>query len=589
MGWYKHIRPAWWFPRFPVFHNYSQDIGRRDLIAGLTVALFTIPQAMAYALIAGFPPAVGITTAVVASILGAVGGSSEFLVNGPTNAISVMLAANFALYAGKGNPLQQIILLTLMVGTVQIIAGVFRLGRLIRFVSDPVVAGFTAGAGIYIAANQLPAVLGIEKAKLVTNLWEWAPAHNCLYDFLRTLASLHQAHGLSVVVGGGTLLLIWGFHWFGAYLRQRLPVPFLAVITATLITYLMNWGGAEANVKLVQDIQPITREIPQIVWPKIDFSELPYLFDSVIAISLLGSLEAIAIGKMLADRVGHPFGASRQLIGEGICNIGVALVGGFASSGSFTRTAVIFESGAVTRFSVIFSGILVLGIVFLFAPVANHIPIPALAGTLIYVGLKLVNVTRLKQLMQATAADRVALLTTLGSVLFVQRLESALFLGIAVALFMTLRRAEHFILVSLEAGPDGSWSEAPCNRPHYPEIMAVALRGELFFAGATNLEYELKRILWRGTRFLVLNLAHAYHLDVTCAGAIALVAREARAHGGRLILAEITQDAYETFERAGLLQELSEDMIFRSQTILQSSTIHAIGCAKNLLNNANPI
>ena len=118
-----------------------------DLIAGLTVALFTVPQAMAYALIAGFPPSVGIITAIVASILGAAFGSSEFLVNGPTNAISVMLASNAAILASHGDPKQLVILLTLMIGVGQCIAATVRLGTFTRFVSEPVLVGFTAGAG----------------------------------------------------------------------------------------------------------------------------------------------------------------------------------------------------------------------------------------------------------------------------------------------------------------------------------------------------------------------------------------------------------------------------------------------------------
>src|SRR5688572_7447679 len=148
------------FPFVRTLRGYGTSALRPDLVAGLTTALFAVPQAMAYALIAGFPPASGIATAVAASILGAAFGSSEFLINGPTNAISVMLAANAALFAAQGDAVQAIVLMTLFIGVVQCIAGLARVGTLTRFVSEPVLIGFTAGAGAYIVVNQLPSFLG---------------------------------------------------------------------------------------------------------------------------------------------------------------------------------------------------------------------------------------------------------------------------------------------------------------------------------------------------------------------------------------------------------------------------------------------
>jgi SulP family sulfate permease len=270
----------------------------------------------------------------------------------------------------------------------------------------------------------------------------------------------------------------------------------------------------------------------------------------------------------------------------GVCNIGAALVGGFASSGSFTRTAVIFESGAVTRLSVIFSGILVLVIVLLFAPAANYIPIAVLAGTLIHVGLKLVHVGRVKMLLETTVADRIVLLTTFLGVLLVQRLEYALFLGVGMAVFQALRRAEGFKLVLLQEDRDGSLHEHPLDTSHCPELMIIDVQGELFFASADKLERLLKRIFHRGTRFMVLRPSHAYNMDATCAEAIAQVAREARTQGGRLILAGVKPGMYGTLERAGLVRELGPETIFRHEPALLGATFRAIHFAERLLAEA---
>ena len=197
-----------WFPLVGITRAYTALTLRRDLLAGLTVALFTIPQAMAYALIAGFPPAAGIATAVVASILGAAFGSSEFLINGPTNAICVMLASNAAILASNGDPRQAVILLTLMIGVMQCLAALFRMGAFTRFVSEPVLTGFTAGAGIYIAVNQLPSALGIAKADVSKTIAGWEPPSNALFDLIRTLLSSSHTQATTVAVAFGTFALV---------------------------------------------------------------------------------------------------------------------------------------------------------------------------------------------------------------------------------------------------------------------------------------------------------------------------------------------------------------------------------------------
>jgi SulP family sulfate permease len=549
------------------------------LIAGLTVALFTIPQAMAYALIAGFPPSAGITTAIVASILGAAFGSSEFLVNGPTNAISVVLGATLAVHASRGNAIEQIVVITLLTGIIQFVGAAFRLGTITRFVSEPVLAGFTAGAGIYIAVNQLPAVLGLQKAAMVKTFWNWVPPQNCLFDFARTMASLPRAHWVTFAFGIGTFALVRVLFWLEPRTGRRLPAPFITVVVMSIVAYFAPGAG----LKLVKDIQPIAREIPHFVMPVLRFPDVFGLLGTALAISVIGSVEAIAIGKLLAARVGHPFSASRQLVGEGLCNIGAALVGGFASSGSFTRTAVIFDSGAVTRLSVIFSGALVLVLVVLFAPAANYVPIAVLAGTLIHVGLKLVNVVRLKLLLQTTAADRTVLLTTFAGVLLMPQLEYALFIGIGMAVFQALHRAEGFKLVMLKEDLDGKLTECPVDFTHKPELVIIDVQGELFFASADGLKQRLYAVLRRRTRFIVLRLAHAYNMDATCAEAVGEVAREAQARGGRLILADVKPGMYGTLERAGIVDELGRDTVFRHEPTLLSASYKAIRYAETLL------
>ncbi|HEX5660085.1 MAG TPA: SulP family inorganic anion transporter, partial [Polyangiales bacterium] len=225
-------------PFLATFRGYGTAQLRPDLIAGVTVALFTVPQAMAYALIAGVPPAAGIATAVAASILGAAFGSSEFLINGPTNAISVMLAANAALFAAHGDPVSAVWSLTLLVAAVQLAAALLRVGRFTRFVSEPVLTGFTAGAGVYIVVNQLPAFLGIDKRAIAKTVWGVELPRCALTDLLQLSSSLGHTHLATLALSVLTFLMVRAVqNNLEPRLGRRLPAPFFAVVVTTLLTW----------------------------------------------------------------------------------------------------------------------------------------------------------------------------------------------------------------------------------------------------------------------------------------------------------------------------------------------------------------
>jgi SulP family sulfate permease len=565
--------------------GYPAAWARRDAIAAVTVALFTIPQAMAYALIAGMPPAAGIWAAVVASILGSAFGSSEFLVNGPTNAMSVLLAANVGLFAAHGDPIGSIVLVTAMIGVIQLGAAALRLGRFTRFVAEPVLTGFTAGAGVYIAVNQLPAFLGLSRANMATTIAGWHPPSNVVFDLVRALLSLAHINPVAIAVGAATFLGVRALQALEERAGRRIPAPFLAVAAATAAAWALGLGEPDQGLRklaLVRDIEPLRRGLPSVVWPHLDPGRVQALLAPAFALGLLGAVEAIAIGKVLASRAGHDFSANRQLVGEGACNIGAALIGGFASSGSFTRTVVNFEAGAVTRLSCIASGFVVLAIVLAFAPAANYVPIAALAGVLVHIGVKLVNVSRLRVLFQTTIGDRATLLTTLIGVLLLAQLQYALFAGIAVSVLQALRRAEGFKIALLEIDGSGHFIEKPLLASHVAEVVALSLQGELFFAAAEELERRLRVLFGNGTRFLVLRLTHAYNLDATTAQSLTQVAREAQARGGRLVLSGVRPGLYGTFERSGVIEELGQDAVFRHDDEILASTRRAIAYAESL-------
>jgi sulfate permease, SulP family len=324
--------------------------------------------------------------------------------------------------------------------------------------------------------------------------------------------------------------------------------------------------------------------LPEIRLPKIDLLDVRNLAVAALSIAAMGSVEAIAIGKVLAGRAAHPFEANRQLFGEGMANLGAALVGGFASSGSFSRTAVNFEAGAATRISAVLSGVLALLTVVAFAPAANVIPIAALAGTLVHVGLRLVDVGRMRAMFSTTPGDRAVLLVTFVGVLLVEHLETALILGVWLSLFFALRRAEGFKLRTMKFDAEGALSELAEGEAGKPgEVTVLNLQGELFFAAADELQSGLLKWLnSTGERFLVLRLQEAYNMDATAAIALGHVAQEAKRRGGRLVLCGVRPGMLGTLERSGVTAMLGAEAIFPHEREMLASTRRATDFARSL-------
>ncbi len=573
-------------PIVQTLRSYERGYLRGDLTAALTVALFAIPQSMAYALVAGVPPVHGLYAAIVACILGAAFGSSNFLIDGPTNAISVMLAANLGLLAGGGDPVAVMLAITVLTGLLQVAVGVSKLGSITRFVSMPVLNGFTAGAGIYIVAGQLPAMFGFpsKPPPLLIGALELEPT--CLTKIAGTVLNLHQTNIAALCLALGTFAVIRTIRWFETRSGKRLPATLIGIAAATLTCELLGLGDASAGahkVQIVQDIQEITRTLPTFQIPNFMAVSPQELLGPATTIAILGSIEAIAIARTLADRSGQDFDPNQQLIGEGVANIGTGLFGGITSSGSFTRSAVNFEAGAVTRMAGVLCGLLVLVLLLAFAPAANRIPIAALAGSLLHVALILVNPKKVRTSMITTRADRWGLLVTLGGVLVLAHLEQALILGIAVSMAMVTRRAHRFELHRLHL-EDGEFHESELDGPREGESIAVIdVQGELFFAAVDAFERELRPFTTGGTQFLILRLRNARNLDSTVCEGIVRIADAMRRSGGQIVFSGVPKGTAGTLQRAGVIAILGDRALFPTEGRVYRSTRHAVEWAQGRL------
>ena len=337
---------------FHLGFSYSADTARRDLVAGATVAAIAIPQAMAYALIAGVDPKFGLYSAIVVTLIASIFGSSSHLINGPTNAISLVVFSSLIGFDARFDAYQAMFLLGIFVGVIQILIAVFKLGDLTRYISESVVLGFMAGAGLLVAIGQVGNFLGVAKTG--------GNGHSVLVHFWETVAQSGAFSPYAIGLGLGTLLAALLLR--RVINRYKLPQMdmLVALIIASAVATYFGWSTPKSDGKtIISVVGTVPAALPSFHIPEINFEWVTRLAGSALAISFLGLLEALAVAKSIATHTRQPLDYNRQCLAEGIGN----LVGGFfqslPGSGSLTRSAINYQSGAITRMSGIYASLIV--------------------------------------------------------------------------------------------------------------------------------------------------------------------------------------------------------------------------------------
>jgi SulP family sulfate permease len=398
-------------PLFLLSLRYDRGRLRRDLVAGLTVATVAVPQAMAYALLAGVSPVYGLYTAIVMTALGSLFGSSPHLINGPTNAISLVV---FGIVAGVGagpddpTRLALVALLAVLAGLIQIALAVLRLGGLARHIPETVVLGFMAGGGLLVALTQIPTVLGLRPAGTGQD--------HLLYRLWLTCSQGDCPDVWAVIISLGTVALIGGLHWLNRRFKMKVPEMLVTLVLVAAFVGLFGLApGGEAGRLHIAGGFPTPR------WPALPadwIDQLRPIGGGALAIALLGLVEALAMARALAALSGLPFDNNRQVLAEGLANVGGGLFGCLPGSGSLSRSAINYYAGAATRLSGVISAAGVAAALLLFAPAARFIPQAALAGVLLWTAWRIIDPRRLwAGLRSSPAAAVVILATALASIL----------------------------------------------------------------------------------------------------------------------------------------------------------------------------
>lgn len=458
--------------------EYSWSHARKDLVAGVTVAAISLPQAMAYALIAGIDPRFGLYSAIVVTAVASIFGSSSHLINGPTNAISLVVFSALAFFDpdARFDAYQATFLLGVMIGAIQILIAVFKLGDLTRYISESVVLGFMAGAGFLVALSQVSNLLGVH---------ERGTGHQ--HVLLRTWLTLTEGGPLNpyaLGIGLGTIVLVLLLRRLSREYRLPRMEMLFALIVAAAVATTFGWTTLGRNGEtIVPVIGNVPASLPAPHVPEIKFWWVKEMAGSALAIAFLGLLEALAIAKSIANQTHQPLDYNRQCRAEGLANI----IGGFfqclPGSGSLTRSAINFQAGAVSRMSGLFSAGTVALVVVLLAPLARFIPKAALAGLLLVTAARLIDWQRLRYALRASGYDAGLVLVTAFSAVFIS-VEFSILIGVALSILLFVPRAARLRVSELVVSSDRVVRDRLPTDPVCGAMILSDLEGELFFGAA---------------------------------------------------------------------------------------------------------
>jgi SulP family sulfate permease len=551
-----------------------QDV-RADVFAGAAGAAVVLPQAVAFAAIAGLPPEYGVYTAIVTPIIAALFGSSLIMVSGPTTAISALVFSALAGIAPVASPqfIQNAITLAFLVGLIQLVFAFIRIGRIAGFVSHSVMLGFTAAAAVHIAFSQIAPAMGIDVS-----------ADGVIARAAALAAGWRSANLIAIASAITTIVAVVLIRRF----LPRWPAFLLALMLGSTVPYLLN--GATTGLRFVGTIPAA---LPTFSLPDLGIFPDVRLLESAFVIALVGLLEAIAIGRTLSYKTGSDFSSNRETFGQGLSNVVGGLFQCYPASGSFTRSALNLESGAKSPLAAIFAALFLALLAVLFRPLVAQIPMSAIAGLILYVAWRLMDFNEIIKLFGTSRVETgIVAVTFFAGVL--GNLEFAIYLGALMSLGIFLRSSSQPALV-IGAPRDSSGQRSFANAslfnlPECPRIIVIRFDGPIFFGSVDFITQEFRRFVRQRPEQKNAILILKGVGDVDHAGAEALMQEvtRRRSMGGDVFLVASYPPLIEQLNKTGLIAQLGADHLFPSKRLAIARAVQQVpeeiceGCAQRV-------
>jgi SulP family sulfate permease len=524
---------------------------RADLTAGLIGALIVLPQAVAFATLAGMPPEYGLYGAMLPAVVGALWGSSWQLVSGPTNATSLMVFASLAALATPFSPeyIRLVLTLNLMIGLIKLGLGLARLGALVNFISITVIVGFTAGAGLLIIGAQLKNFFGL------------AMAQEPSFAGALTTFSQHikEIDPWSTVVGVASLAAaLAGKRW--------LPrVPFL--LTGLVAGSVVAWLLARDGVAQVATVGALPSAIPGLSLPDFSAGTWRTLAPIALALTVIGLTEATSSARAVAAKSGQRLDGNQEFIGQGLANVVGAFTSSYPTSGSFNRSGANFEAGAKTPLAAVFSAACLLVVLLFVAPLGAYLPLATMAALLFIIAWGLIDFGRVREIAKSGRGELFVLVVTFLSTLLLQ-LEFAILVGVLCSLLMYLNRTTHPAVRAVAPDPASPLRRfapvAERGLVECPQLALERIEGSLFFGAVDHVHDELEatRNERPDRRNALLIGSGVNFIDVAGGELLADEAKRQREHGGTLFLCNLKPQVTQLLESGGFIERVGRNNVF---------------------------
>jgi len=401
---------------------YRKEYIRPDVLAGITVSAILIPQVMAYALLIGLPPHLGLFSALVAALVGALWGSSSHVSTGPTAVISILIFTVLVPFATVGSSefIALAVGLAILVGLFQLLLGFFRFGFIARLIPHSVLLGFSSAAGIIIALSQVPSLFGFSVVQ----------KSYAIQTVIELVTHFTEFHLHTLILGFFSVVVIFYFKWQ----RSSFPISLALLIGGIILSYLFSFEAFGIEI-----IGSIPNSLPSFAFPGLSLDGYLSLLGAAFIIALIGFTETFSIAKVISNDTKEKISANQELIGQGLSNIASGFFGGFAVAGSFSRSAVNHEAGAKTGMSSIAVFVILLLSLLFLTQFLYYLPKAILAAIVIGAVFQLINLPRIREIFRISRTDgMVAVVTFFAAFLF--SLEDAVFIGVFLALAMFLQR-----------------------------------------------------------------------------------------------------------------------------------------------------
>ncbi|WP_396135452.1 SulP family inorganic anion transporter [Bacillus sp. 3255] len=527
------------------FQGYNRKKFQNDLISGFIVGIVAIPLGMAFAIASGVKPEYGLYTTFVAGILISLLGGAKFQIGGPTGAFIPIL---FAIVMQYGY--ENLLIAGFMAGVILLFMGIFKLGSIIQFIPRPVTIGFTTGIAVTIFSGQIANFLGLRDLH----------KHQ---DFLSNIKELgihiSTINKYSVITAVICLILI-------LVTPKRLPKIPGSLVGLLISTIVASLFYPDQVATIGSTYGAIPSSLPGIHVPALSIEHMQTLIKPAFVIAMLGGIESLLSAVVADGMAGTRHNSNRELIGQGIANMVTPLFGGIPATGAIARTATNIKNGAESPLSGVIHGVVVLLVLFLFAPYASNIPLASMAPILMVVAWNMSERKEFARVLKTKTAESLVLLTTFFLTVLAD-LTIAVEVGLALSGIIFVKHMSSLLTTAKVLPVPSEKNEQAAahvlvEQHHCPQISIYAVEGVMFFGAATLFEKAMMDETHDKPKVFILKMAAVPYLDSTGESILSGIIKHFHKHGGRVLIAELQNQPRQMLKRTRLDDFIGQEHFF---------------------------